>query len=148
VFEAAALSLRALACVTRADGVDGAAAVAEASTALERLSAEQLATRLPALWMHGRSRYARGEFERSLRDFEHGSSRAADTGSLTVRLLLTLESVAPLIELGRIRDAIATAEEGLELARLSGNPVIQSGKVRYIGASGMAAWQFSKMTPP
>jgi len=78
VFEAAALSLRGLACVTRADGVDGAAAVAKASIALERLSAEQLATRLPALWMHGRSRYARGEFERSLRDFEHGSSIAAD----------------------------------------------------------------------
>jgi hypothetical protein len=41
VFEAAALSPGALARITNADRPDGAAALAEASTALERLTAEQ-----------------------------------------------------------------------------------------------------------
>ena len=36
--------------------------------------------------------------------------------------MLTIESVATLIELGRLAEATATAEEGVELARLSGQP--------------------------
>jgi DNA-binding CsgD family transcriptional regulator len=122
VFEAAALALGALARVTQADGRDAAAVLDASTAALERLSGDQLATRLPALWMHGRARQALGQFDAALAQLERGAPIAADTGRLSVRLLLRLESVATLVELGRLADATASAEEGLELARLSGIP--------------------------
>jgi DNA-binding CsgD family transcriptional regulator len=39
-----------------------------------------------------------------------------------VRLQVTVERVAVLIELGRLAEATAAAEQGVELARLAGNP--------------------------
>ena len=39
-----------------------------------------------------------------------------------MRLQLTVERVAVLIELGRLAEATAAAEQGVELARLAGNP--------------------------
>jgi DNA-binding NarL/FixJ family response regulator len=122
VFELAALAGGALARVTEADTPEAAAALDESSAALERLSSEQLATRLPALWMHARARHAFGRFEAALADCERGSAIAADTGRERVLLVLTIESVSTLIELGRLAQATATAEEGVELARLSGQP--------------------------
>ena len=119
VFEAAALAGRALAEVS--DG-RGAEAVEPAEAALERLTAEQLSTRLPAFWMLGRARRALGAFAPALSLLERGAALAARTGRENVRPQLTVESVATLIELGRIADATAAAEQGLELARLSGNP--------------------------
>jgi DNA-binding NarL/FixJ family response regulator len=44
------------------------------------------------------------------------------TGRERVRLLLTIESVGVLAELGRTADALAAGADGVELARLSGNP--------------------------
>ena len=93
-----------------------------AAAALERLAPEQLATRLPAFWMLGRSRRGLGQFERALADLERGAAIALETGRDNVRLQLTVERVATLIELGRPADATAAAEQGLELARLAGNP--------------------------
>jgi DNA-binding CsgD family transcriptional regulator/tetratricopeptide (TPR) repeat protein len=122
VFEAAALALGALARATAAPGPEAAAALDASSAALARLSGEQLNTRLPAFWMHGRARYALGQFDAALADLERGAALAADTGRLAVRLVTTLESVAARIELGRPADAVATAEDGLELARLAGIP--------------------------
>ena len=72
--------------------------------------------------MHGRARRALGRFEAALADLRRGAALAADTGRERVLLMLTVESVAPLIELGRLGEATATAEEGLELARLGENP--------------------------
>ena len=122
VFELAALAGAAVASVSDADGRAGADALAESAAALERLSAEQLATRLPAFWMHGRARRGLGDFEAALADLERGAAIAADTGRERVSLFLVVESVATLVELGRLGEATAAGEEGLELARLAGNP--------------------------
>ena len=72
--------------------------------------------------MHGRARHALGQFDVALREFERGSALAAETGRESILLQLTVESVATLIELGRLADAASAGEEGVELARLSGNP--------------------------
>ena len=119
VFEAAALAGGTVARVSDGEGVEP---VQAAAAALERLAPEQLATRLPAFWMLGRSRRWLGQFERALADLERGAAMALETGRDNVRLQLTVERVATLIELGRPADATAAAEQGLELARLAGNP--------------------------
>jgi DNA-binding NarL/FixJ family response regulator len=72
--------------------------------------------------MLGRARRALGEFERALADLDRGAAIALETGRDNVRLQLTVERVATLIELGRPVEATAAAEQGLELARLAGNP--------------------------
>jgi DNA-binding CsgD family transcriptional regulator len=121
VFELAALAGGALARVTAGGGPQAAAAVDESSAALERLSGDQLATRLPALWMHGRARHALGRFDAALADFERGAALAAQTGRERVLLVVTVESVATLVELGRLAQAVVAAQEGVELARLTNN---------------------------
>ena len=121
VFEAAALAATALIRVSEAEGREAAAAVDESTLALGRLSGEQLATRLPGLWMQGRARHWLGQFEAALGDLERGLSMAAATGRESVELLLTVEKVATQVELGRLQEAVATGEEGLERARLSSN---------------------------
>jgi DNA-binding NarL/FixJ family response regulator len=121
VFEAAALAGGALAAVLEF-GADAADRLDESSAALGRLTEPQLATRLPAFWMHGRAHRALGRFDAALEELERGRAMAERTGRERVLLVLTVETVAPLVELGRIREAIAAAEEGLELARLAGNP--------------------------
>ena len=72
--------------------------------------------------MHGRARRALGRFDAALADLERAAAIAADTGRERVLLIVTIESVAVLVELGRIADAVAAAEDGVERARLSGNP--------------------------
>jgi DNA-binding CsgD family transcriptional regulator len=119
VFEAAALACAAVARVSDGEGADP---VEAAAAALERLRPEQLATRLPAFWMLGRARRGLGQFERALADLDRGAAIALDTGRDNVRLQLTVERVATLIELGRPAEATAAAEQGLELARLAANP--------------------------
>ena len=47
---------------------------------------------------------------------------AEQTGRETALLLLAVESVAARVELGRLEEAIVTAQHGLELARLAGAP--------------------------
>jgi DNA-binding CsgD family transcriptional regulator len=47
---------------------------------------------------------------------------ASRTGRERVLVVLTIESVPTLVELGRIADAVTAGEEGVELARLAGNP--------------------------
>jgi hypothetical protein len=120
VFEAAALVASALASASDADAA-AADRLAESAAALERLTPAQLATRIPALWMHGRAHRALGAFEAALASLERGVALATETGRERVLLVLTIESVAALIEVGRLADAVAAAEEGVELARLAGN---------------------------
>ena len=122
VFALAATAAGVLASALRSPGAEPARRLDASAAALERLTPGQLATRLPALWMHGRARRALGRFEAALADLRRGAALAADTGRERVLLILTIERVAPLIELGRLAEAAATAEEGLELARLGENP--------------------------
>jgi DNA-binding NarL/FixJ family response regulator len=122
VFELAALAGGAVASVAAAEGPDAAARLDESAAALERLTAAQLATRLPALWMHGRARRMLGAFEAALADLERGAEIASETGRERVLLILTVESAMTLVELGRLADATAAAQDGLDLARLAGNP--------------------------
>ena len=79
-------------------------------------------TRLPGFWMLGRSRRCLGQYEAALADLDRGAALARETGRENVRLQLTVERVAVLIELGRLAEATAAAEQGVELARLAGNP--------------------------
>ena len=72
--------------------------------------------------MHGRARRLLGDPDGALADLRRGAALAAGTGRERILLVLTVESVAVLVELGRIEEAGAAGEEGVELARLSGNP--------------------------
>ena len=117
VFEFAALA--AIAVAAASAGVDE---LAGSEAALERLTPQQLAVRLPGLWMRGRAQRALGRPAAALAELERGAALAAETGRERVLLMCTIESAAALVELGRIADAIAAAEEGLERARLAGNP--------------------------
>jgi DNA-binding NarL/FixJ family response regulator len=138
VFELAALAAGALASVADADGPDAADRLAESAAALERLTGEQLAKRLPALWMHGRARRMLGRFEEALADLERGTAIAAQTGRERIVLILTVESVATLIELGRLAEAAAAAEEGMERARLGGNPRLLLGAHSALASARLA----------
>ena len=119
VFEAAALAGGAIARVSAGEGAE---ALEPAVRAFERLTPEQLVTRLPGFWMLGRCRRLLGEYEAALADLDRGAALAVETGRENVRLQLTVERVAVLIELGRLADANAAAEQGVELARLVGSP--------------------------
>jgi DNA-binding NarL/FixJ family response regulator len=121
VFALAGLAVGALASASAAGGPEAARRLHESTAALDRLTPAQLATRLPALWMHGRARRALGHFPAALTDLRRGAAIAEQTGRERMLLILTLESVATLVELGHIADAIAAGEEGLERARLDGN---------------------------
>jgi ATP/maltotriose-dependent transcriptional regulator MalT len=122
VFELAALACDALASASAAAGPEAAHRLDRSAAALERLTGPQLATRLPALWMHGRARRALGQYEAALADLRRGAEIAGQTGRERVLLMITVESVATLIGLGRLAEATAAAEEGVDRARLSGNP--------------------------
>jgi DNA-binding NarL/FixJ family response regulator len=121
VFELAALACDALAAASAAEP-DAPDRLQESSGALERLTPAQIATRLPAFWMHGRARRLLGELDASLADLARGSAIAAETGRERILLVLSVEYTATLIELGRLPEARAAAEEGLERARLAANP--------------------------
>ena len=122
VFELAALAVGALASASAADGPDAARRLEESAAALERLTEPQLATRLPAFWMHARARRALGQLEASLVDLRRGAALAERTGRERVLLMITVESVPTLTDLGRLAEAGAAAEEGVERARLAGSP--------------------------
>jgi ATP/maltotriose-dependent transcriptional regulator MalT len=72
--------------------------------------------------MHGRARRALGEPAAALADLRRGAALARQTGRERLVLLLTVESVAALIDLGRLAEATALAQDGVERARLAGNP--------------------------
>lgn len=114
--------LGTLARVADARPAQPGASVEDAAGELERLTGEQLATRLPAVWMLGRARRLTGDLAGALADLQRGLALAAQTERETVRLLLTLESVGVLVELGRLQQAVEMAADGVELARLAGSP--------------------------
>ena len=115
-------ALGTLARVADARAPEVGGGVEDAAGALERLSGEQLATRLPALWMLGRARRMTGDLTGGLADLQRGLTLAAETERETVRLLFAAESVGVLVELGRLQEAADMAQESVELARLAGSP--------------------------
>ena len=138
MFEAAARAIDALAAVSSADP-DGPERLVESSPALERLTGEQLATRVMALWMHGRARRGLGAVSEALADLERGAGIAARTGRERVLMMLRLETAAVLVELGRLEEALAAAQEGVELARLMGNPPALLWALSALSAARLAA---------
>ena len=122
VFEAAARASGTLAVAAQGRGAEAERALAESVAALERLTPAELATRLPALWMHARTRRALGRPDAALADLERGTAMAERTGRDSQLLPLVVETASTLIELGRLAEADEAAREGLERARLSGTP--------------------------
>ena len=117
-----ALALSALALASNADGPTARKETSAAALALEALTESQQATRLPALWMVGRARRVLGDFEQALGVLEGGMQLAEQTGRETALLLLAVESVSARVELGRLKEAVVTAQHGIELARSAGGP--------------------------
>ena len=72
--------------------------------------------------MLARARRALGDPAGALADAERGLGLAARTRRERIALVLAVESVGPLVDLGRLGEAVARAEEGLERAALSDNP--------------------------
>jgi DNA-binding CsgD family transcriptional regulator len=117
-----AIAGRCCAAVARACLGRGTEDLDGAATALEALSGDERATRLPAFWMLARAERAGGRHVIALGHLERGAAIAAETGRESVLLMLALESVPALLALGRVPDALAAAEEGVERARLAANP--------------------------
>ena len=121
VLIAAASTLRAIATAADGDG-DADAAREEAVATFARLTDAQVATRLPGLWMLASADSVRGRFADALATLERAASLAAASGREPILMLARVESVRPLRELGRLADAIAAGEEGLDRTQLDGNP--------------------------
>jgi DNA-binding NarL/FixJ family response regulator len=122
VFEAAARSAGALAIAHQARAADAERALAESAALLERLTADELATRLPALWMHARARRLLGHPGAALADLERGAALAARTGREIQLVAIGVETALALTDLGRLPEALDAAADARERARLSGHP--------------------------
>ena len=120
-FEIAALASGALAAVSAADRPEAERGWTSRAPRSSGSARRNFATRLPAFWMHGRARRGLGQLDAALADLRRGAELAERTGRERVLVMLTIESVATLVELGRIADATAAGEEGVERARLAGS---------------------------
>jgi len=138
VLEAASLGLDALGAAAEADPSAWERAD-RAWAAFARLGEAELARRLPGLWMLAWADTALGRFEAALKGLERASAMAVATGRELVLLLATTESVRPLRELGRLADAVAAGEEGIDRARLSGAPQQVVGAQCALAAARLAA---------
>jgi tetratricopeptide (TPR) repeat protein len=120
VLEAAGLSLEALCAAAMAEprAIDARERAVAAFGTLTELEA---ATRLPGLWMIAWADTAEGRFDAALASLERARAAAAATGRELVLMLVTLGSVRPLIELGRLDEALDAAEEGIDRARITGS---------------------------
>jgi DNA-binding CsgD family transcriptional regulator len=135
VFEAAARSSGALAIAHQARTQEAERALAESAALLERLTAAELATRLPALWMHARARRLLGHPRAALADLERGAELAARTGREIQLVAIGVETALALIDLGRLPEALDAAADARERARLSGHP----GRLAWAGCAEAAA---------
>ncbi|HEY6694171.1 MAG TPA: AAA family ATPase [Solirubrobacteraceae bacterium] len=121
VLVASALTLRAIA--SAGDGREDAAASRDlAADAFARLTDAQVSARLPGLWMLAWAEHACGRFADALATLARARALAAASGREPVLMLCAAESVRPLRELGRLADAVAAGEEGVDRTRLDGNP--------------------------
>ncbi len=122
VLQAAALGLDAFALAASRPGPDAAAALERATEAFGRLAEPDLMRRLPGLWMLAWSESALGRFETALELLRRAGRMAGASGRELVLVLVSLGSVRPLRELGRLAEAVAIGEEAVDRARLSGAP--------------------------
>ena len=118
VLVAAALALEAIAAVALDTGDY---VHARATAAFAALTDGEATSRLPGLTMLAWADSARGRFEHALDELDRARRLAAATGREPVLILVAAEAVRPLRELGRLAEAVAAGEEGLDRARLSGN---------------------------
>jgi DNA-binding NarL/FixJ family response regulator/tetratricopeptide (TPR) repeat protein len=118
VLRAAALTLEAMAAVALDLDDD---AHERATAAFAALTDAQATSRLPGLTMLAWADSARGRFEQALDQLDRARRLAEATGREPVLLLVAVEAVRPLRELGRLAEAVAAGEEALDRARLAGN---------------------------
>jgi len=144
VFEVAARAAGALARATEADDPAGARTDLAASAALlAGLRPDQVATRLPAFWMHGRARQVLGDAAGARADLARGAELASETGRESVLLLVTVESVATLVELGALDEALAAAQDGVDLARLARIPRMVNAALSALSTATLATGDVS-----
>ena len=122
VLQAAALGLDAFALTASEPGPAAATALERATASFDRLAEVDLTLRLPGLWMLAWSESALGRFDAALELLRRAGRIASASGRELVLVLVSLESVRPLRELGRLAEAVAMGEEAVDRARLSGNP--------------------------
>ena len=138
VLEAASLGLDAIGAAAEADP-SATERTDRAHAAFARLDDAELARRLPGLWMLAWADSALGRFDAALENLERASAMAVATGRELVLLMTVPESVRPLRELGRLAEAVAAGEEGVERARLSGTPQHVVGALSALAGARLAA---------
>ena len=143
VLQAAALGLDAFALAASRPGTDAAAALERATEAFGRLAEPDLMRRLPGLWMLAWSESALGRFETALELLRRAGRMAGASGRELVLVLVSLGSVRPLRELGRLAEAVAIGEEAVDRARLSGAPQQLVAAYSALSAARLAAGDVS-----
>ena len=138
VLEAASLGLDAMGAAAEADP-SATERTDRAHAAFARLDDAELARRLPGLWMLAWADSALGRFGAALQGLERAAAMAVATGRELVLLVTVPESVRPLRELGRLEEAVAAGEEGVERARLSGTPQHVMGALSALAGARLAA---------
>ncbi len=139
VLEAAALGLDAFALCAAAPGPDAVAALERATDAFGRLDETDLMRRLPGLWMLARAEISLGRFEPALELLERAGRMAGATGRELVLVVVSHGLVRPLVELGRLSEAVAAGEEALDRARLTGNAQQLVGAQAALAGARLAA---------
>jgi DNA-binding CsgD family transcriptional regulator len=122
VTEAAGLLLAATGPALGARWAEAEERHAAASRALAALTGGELATRLPGLWMAALSAGALGRYAEALEGLRTGMLLAEQTGRELALVMLGLELVRALRELGRCAEALEEALRGVERARMLGSP--------------------------
>jgi ATP/maltotriose-dependent transcriptional regulator MalT len=142
VLEAASLALDALALAAGAPGT-ARPSVERAAAAFDRLPEPDVTRRLPGLWMLAWAQSALGRFDVALELLGRARRMASTSGRELVLVLVSLESVRPLRELGRLAEAVAAGEEALDRARLAGNAQQLVGAQCALSAARLAAGDVS-----
>jgi DNA-binding NarL/FixJ family response regulator len=143
VLEAAALGLDAFAHASAAPGPAAAASLERATAAFARLADADLMRRLPGLWMLAAAEAALGRFEAAVELLERAGRMAGATGRELVLVVVSHGLVRPLIELGRVSEAVAAGEEALDRARLNGNAQQLVGAHAALSSARLAAGDVS-----
>ena len=139
VLEAAALGLDAFALAAASPGRAAADALARATDAFARLADADVMRRLPGLWMLAAAATALGRFETAIDFLERAGRMASATGRELVLVVVSQALVRPLVELGRLEEAVAAGEEALDRARLTGNAQQLLGAQAALSTARLAA---------
>ena len=119
--EGFAVALLAAIAANRGDGHGAQRTADKASAMLGALNDRALVGAIGALWLLGRTNSQLGRFEAAHGDLKRGSALARATGRLLPLCWVAVDAIRPLRELGRLSEALAAAEEAVELTRLAGD---------------------------